>query len=69
MGWLATGGAREGSSPRQFTNSEAVEQILSGFLKWLIVTDVALAVLEPEAVAVHLKDVDVMGEAIEQRAG
>jgi hypothetical protein len=25
--------------------------------------------LEPEAVAVHLEDVDVMGKAIEQRAG
>ena len=63
-------GEREGDRPlASSANSEAVEQILSGFLKWLIVTDVALAVLEPEAVAVHLKDVDVMGEVIEQRAG
>jgi hypothetical protein len=29
---------------------------------------VALAVFEPAAVAVHLEDEDVMGEAIEQRA-
>ena len=28
-----------------------------------------LAVLEPEAVAVHLEDVDVVSEPIEQRAG
>jgi hypothetical protein len=33
-----------------------------------MISDAALAVFEPEAVAVHLKDVDVMGEAIEQRA-
>jgi hypothetical protein len=38
-------------------------------LLWLIVSDAVLAVFEPEAVAVHLKDVDVMGEEIEQRAG
>jgi hypothetical protein len=30
---------------------------------------VALAVFEPLAVAVRLEDVNVMGEAIEQRAG
>ena len=30
--------------------------------------DVALAVFKPEAVAVHLEDVNVVGEAIEQRA-
>ena len=29
----------------------------------------ALAVFEPEAVAVHLEDVNVVGKAIEQRAG
>ncbi len=35
----------------------------------MIVTDAALAVLEPEAVAIELEDVDVVGETIEQRAG
>jgi len=35
----------------------------------LIVLDAALAVLEPEAVAVHLEDVNVVGETIEQRTG
>jgi len=34
----------------------------------LIVTDAALAVFEPEAVAVELEDVNVVGKAIEQRA-
>jgi hypothetical protein len=34
----------------------------------LIVIDVALAVFEPEAVAIHLEDVNVVGKAIEQRA-
>jgi len=29
----------------------------------------ALALLEPIAIAVHLQDVDVVGEAVEQRAG
>ncbi len=33
------------------------------------VTDVALAVFEPEAVAVELEDVNVVSKAIEQRAG
>jgi len=37
-------------------------------LRRLIVIDGALAVLEPEAVAVHLEDVNVVGKAIEQRA-
>jgi hypothetical protein len=32
----------------------------------LIVTDVALAVFEPEAVAVELEDVNVVSKAIEQ---
>ena len=44
-------------------------QVLSGFRRLRIVNDVTLAMLEPEAVAVHLEDVDVMGKAIEQRAG
>ena len=35
----------------------------------MIVIDVSLAVFEPEAVAVHLEDVNVVGKAIEQRAG
>ena len=33
----------------------------------MIVLDAALAVLEPEAVAVHLEDVNVVGKTIEQR--
>jgi hypothetical protein len=35
----------------------------------LIVIDAALAMFEPEAVAVHLEDVNVVGETIEQCAG
>ena len=35
----------------------------------MIVLDAALAVLEPEAVAVELEDVNVVGETIEQRTG
>jgi hypothetical protein len=35
----------------------------------LIVTDAALAVFEPEAVAVHLEDMNVMGKAIKQCTG
>jgi len=35
----------------------------------VIVTDAVLAVFEPEAVAVHLEDMNVMGKTIEQRAG
>ena len=34
----------------------------------MIVTDVALAVFEPEAVAVELEDVNVVSKAIEQGA-
>ena len=34
----------------------------------MVVTDVALAVFEPEAFAVHLEDVNVVSKAIEQRA-
>src|SRR5260370_1667956 len=44
------------------------EPVLSGFCRRLIVIDVALAVFEPEAVAIHLEDVNVVGKAIEQRA-
>src|SRR5271154_837217 len=35
----------------------------------MIVSDLTFAMLEPEAVAVQLKDVNVVSEAIEQRAG
>ena len=42
--------------------------VLSGS-GWLIVTDPALALLEAVAVAVHLEDVDVVGEPVEQSAG
>src|ERR1019366_4080562 len=41
---------------------------LSGYCRRLIVTDAALAVLEPEAVAIELEDVNVVSKAIEQRA-
>jgi hypothetical protein len=40
---------------------------LAGFSRRLIVTDAALAVFESEAVTVHLKDMNVMGKAIEER--
>ena len=42
--------------------------VLSGFSRGLIVTDAALAVFEPEAVAIELEDVNVVSKAIEQRA-
>jgi hypothetical protein len=51
------------------SSSSEAEQSLSGVLRRLIVTDAALAVFEPVTVAIHLEDVDVVGEAIEQRAG
>ena len=35
----------------------------------MIVTDAALAVFEPVTVAIHFEDVNVVGEAIEERAG
>ena len=38
-------------------------------MRWLLFYDLTSAVLKPEAIAVHLEDVDMMGEAIEQRAG
>jgi hypothetical protein len=37
-------------------------------LLWSLVSYAALAVFEPEAVAIHLEDVNVMGESIEQCA-
>jgi hypothetical protein len=40
-----------------------------GFLRRLALREMALAMLEPEAVPIHLEDMDVMGETIEQRAG
>ena len=45
-----------------------------GVRRWVVArpvvgAGVALAVFEPVAVAVHLENVNVMGEAIEQRAG
>jgi len=49
-------------------SSDQGEPVLSGLCRRLIVIDVALAVFEPEAVAVHLEDVNVVGKAIEQRA-
>jgi len=41
---------------------------LFGRLRWLIRCDLTSAVVEAEAVTVHLEDMDVVGEAIEQRA-
>jgi len=35
----------------------------------LLVTDAALAVFEPKAVAVHLENVNMVGEAVEECAG
>jgi hypothetical protein len=67
------GGARGGSPPRycmEYLRRRAGSgAVLSGFCRRLIVTDAALAVFEPEAVAVELEDVNVVGKAIEQRAG
>jgi hypothetical protein len=52
----------------QYLVAEQGEPVLSGFCRRLIIIDVAFAVFEPEAVAVQLEDVNVMGKAIEQRA-
>ena len=41
-------------------------QSYRGSVGGLIIIDAALAVFEPEAVAVHLEDVNVVGKAIEQ---
>jgi hypothetical protein len=38
-------------------------------LLWLIFCDAAFAMFEPVTVTVHLKDVNVVSEAIEQCAG
>jgi hypothetical protein len=35
----------------------------------LIVSDPTFALFEPEAVTIHLDDMDVVGKPIEQRAG
>ena len=67
-------GEREGDLPLasacriQESSSDQGEPVLSGFCRRLIVIDVVLAVFEPEAVAVHLEDVNVVGKAIEQCA-
>ena len=37
--------------------------------RWLIWCELTSAVFEPEAVAIHLEDMDVVGKTIEQRAG
>jgi hypothetical protein len=71
--WLLAGGARGGCPPRYcseyLTSSSSERSSLSRFSRRLIVTDAALAVFEPKAVAVQLEDVNVVGKAIEQRAG
>jgi hypothetical protein len=63
--WLLAGGVRGGSPPRycmEYLRRRAGSgAVLSGFCRRLMVTDAALAVLEPEAVAVHLEDVNVGG--------
>jgi hypothetical protein len=46
-----------------------VRAVLGGFLRRLIVTDATLAVFEPITVAIHLEDMNVVSEAIEQCAG
>src|SRR5271156_3187980 len=65
---------REGDfPPRPSEELTAFERLsrrgLSGFGRLRIVCEMLPAVFEPEAVAVHLEDVNVMGEPIEQRAG
>src|SRR5712692_2222631 len=67
-------GSARGNSPsllQRISNvvAQQAEQSLSGVLRRLIVTDAALAVFESVTVAIHLEDVDVVGETIEQRAG
>ena len=70
--WFLAGGARGGSPSRycmEYLRRRAGGgAVLSGFCRRLIVTYAAFAVLEPEAVGVHLEDVNVVGETIEQRA-
>src|ERR1035437_879866 len=70
--WLLAGGARGGSPTRQciehLRSRAGSGAVLSGYCRRLIVTDAALAVLEPEAVAIELEDVNVVSKAIEQRA-
>jgi hypothetical protein len=44
-------------------------QVLSWFSRLVIFRNVALVVLEPDAVAVHVEGVNVAGESIEQGAG
>ena len=70
--WSLAGGARGGFSPlaapERSNFALVAEAVLAGCSR-LIVTDAALAMFEPKAVAVHLENVNVVGEAIEQRAG
>jgi hypothetical protein len=42
---------------------------LLGQCGWLTVSDPVFTLLEPETVAIHLEDVNVMAEAIEQCSG
>jgi hypothetical protein len=61
---------REGDfPPRSFEELPAFERLLggalSGFGRLSIVCDMLPAVLKPEAVAVHLEDVDVVSKPIE----
>jgi hypothetical protein len=56
------------AAPERSNFALVAEAVLAGCSR-LIVTDAALAVFEPEAVAVHLEDMNVMGKTIEQRAG
>src|SRR5277367_1357526 len=70
--WVRSGGVRGGPSPSPFRRTSKLSNPVAGqfgFLGWLVRSDSFLAVLEPEAVAVHLKDMDMVGEAIEQRTG
>jgi len=55
------------AAPERSDFAVVAEAVLAGCSR-LIVTDAALAVFEPEAVAVHLEDVNVVSETIQQRA-
>ena len=71
-GLVSERGSARGIGPlaaAERSNFALVAEAVSAGCSGLIVTDAALAVFESEAGAVHLEDMNVMGKAIEQRAG
>ena len=59
---------RVGTLQEQEETALAVRLFFVGFL-WSLRGSVLPAALEPVALAVHLQDVDVVGEPVQQRAG